>query len=76
MVCRSSSYCLLSTKGERKSVEGTLKLTERKEPLYQERHAIIQDYFEESPLPPPPPPILQATYDNVNHFHYVTFSVL
>lgn len=56
MVCRSSSYCLLSTKGERKSVEGTLKLTERKEPLYQERHAIIQDYFfEESPLPPPPP---------------------
>lgn len=45
MVCRSSSYCLLSTKGERKSVEGTLKLTERKEPLHQERHAIIQDYF-------------------------------
>lgn len=59
MVCRSSSYCLLSTKGERKSVEGTLKLTERKEPLYQERHAIIQDYFfEESPPLPPPPNLL------------------
>lgn len=61
-------------------MEGTLKLTERKEPLYQERHAIIQDYFFEefppSPPPPPPPPILQATYDNVNHFHFVTFSVL
>ena len=55
MVCRSSSYCLLSTKGERKSVEGTLKLTERKEPLYQERHAIIQDYFFEE-FPPSPPP--------------------
>lgn len=55
MVCRSSSYCLLSTKGKRKSVEDTLKLTERKEPLYQERHAIIQDYFfEEFPHPPPP----------------------
>ena len=57
-------------------MEGTLKLTERKEPLYQERHAIIQDYFFEESPPPPPPSILQATYDNVNHFHYVTFSFL